>query len=165
MLLAMEARALASSGDAKMCVRVLNLADQTFGRRVPERDPHCIGYFNELELAGETAHCFRELGQARETQIFAAQAIDPIATPARTRAFISMVDAAGAFKAGNLDEAISHATNAVRLTNSLQSSRYVRYVTDFHKSLSQRHATNPAVREFTGILTKAYPNLLLQGAS
>ena len=165
MLLAMEARALASSGDAKMCVRVLNLADQAFGRRDPQIDPHWIGYFDELELAGEAAHCFRELGQARETQMFAAQAIDPIATPARTRAFISMVDAAGAFKAGNLDEAVAHATNAVRLTDSLQSSRYVRYVTDFHKSLTEQHATNPAVREFTGILTRAYPNFPLQGAS
>ena len=152
-------------GRLRMCVKALNLAEQAFARRDPERDPHWIGYFDELELAGEAAHCFRELGQARETQMFAAQAIDPIATPARTRAFISMVDAAGAFKAGNLDEAIAHATDAVSLTNSLQSSRYVRYITDFHESLTQQHAANPAVREFTGILTKAYPSLLLQGAS
>ena len=165
MLLAMEARALASSGDAQMCAKALNLAEQVFARRDPEKDPHWIGYFDELELAGETAHCFRELGQARETQMFAALAIDPIATPARTRAFISMVDAAGAFKAGNLDEAIAHATDAVSLTNSLQSSRYVRYITDFHESLTQQHAANPAVREFTGLLTKSYPSLLLQGVS
>lgn len=165
MLLAMEARALASGGEAQMCIKVLNLAEQAFARRDPQRDPHWIGYFDELELAGEAAHCFRELGQARETQMFAAQAIDPIATPARTRAFISMVDAAGAFRAGNLDEAVDHATNAVKLTGSLQSSRYVKYLTDFHGALIQQYPTNPAVRNFNGILTKTYPNLLLRGAS
>jgi hypothetical protein len=165
MLLAMEARALASSGEARICIKVLNLAEQAFARRDPERDPHWIGYFDELELAGEAAHCFRELGQARETQMFAAQAIDPMATPARTRAFISMVDAAGALRGGNLEEAIAHATNAVNLTGSLRSSRYFRYITDFHELLTQQYATNPAVREFNGILTETYPNLLLRGVS
>ena len=84
--------------------------------------------------------------------MFAAQAIDPIGTPPRTRAFISMVTAAGAFRAGNLDEALAHATNAVSLTGSLQSSRYMRYLTDFHESLTERHSANPAVRQFAGLL-------------
>ena len=98
MFLAMEARALASSGDARMCAQALNLAEQAFARRDPAKDPQWIGYFDELELAGEAAHCFRELGQPRETQLFAARAIDPVATPARTRAFISMVTAAGSIQ-------------------------------------------------------------------
>lgn len=110
MFLAMEARALASSGDARLCARALNLAEETFARRDPAKDPLWIGYFDELELAGEAAHCFRELGRPGETQTFALRAIDPIATPGRTRAFMSMVSAAGAFKAGNLDEALAHAT-------------------------------------------------------
>jgi tetratricopeptide (TPR) repeat protein len=165
MFLAMEARALASNGDTQMCVRALNLAEQAFAKRDTEKDPHWISYFDELELAGEAAHCFRELGQARETQVFAAQAIDPVATPARTRAFIGMVTAAGAFKAGNLDEALAHATDAVSLTSSLQSNRYVRYLTDFHESLTERHAANPSVREFTELLTRTYPTLRLRGAS
>ena len=84
MFLAMEARALASSGDARMCAQALHLAEQTFARRDPLKDPQWIGYFDELELSGEAAHCFRELGQPRETQMFAVQAIDPVATPART---------------------------------------------------------------------------------
>ena len=53
MFLAMEARALASSGDARLCARALNLAEEAFGRRDPLKDPRWIGYFDELELAGE----------------------------------------------------------------------------------------------------------------
>ena len=112
MFLAMEARALASSGDSRMCAQVLHRAEQAFAQRDPAKDPAWISYFDALELAGEAAHCFRELGQPRETQMFAAQAIDPVNTPPRTRAFISMVTAAGAYRAGNLDEALSLATEA-----------------------------------------------------
>jgi tetratricopeptide (TPR) repeat protein len=165
MFLAMEARALASSGDARLCAKALHLAEQAFARHDPSKDPQWISYFDELELAGEAAHCFRELGQPRETQMFAAQAIDPVGTPARTRAFISMVTAAGAFKAGNLDEALAHATEAVSLTSSLQSSRYVKYLTDFHESLTGRHSLHPAVRQFTELLGRSYPTLRLRNTS
>ena len=165
MFLAMEARALASSGDARLCARALNLAEQAFAQRDPSKDPHWIGYFDALELAGESAHCFRDLGQPNETQMFAAQAIDPIATPARTRGFISMVTAAGAFRAGNLDEALAHATQAVSLTGSLQSSRYVRYLTDFHGALNERYSANLAVRQFARLLETSYPALQLRAAS
>ena len=165
MFLAMEARALASSGDARMCAQVLNRAEQAFAQRDPSKDPPWISYFDALELAGEAAHCFRELGQAQETQMFAAQAIDPVNTPPRTRAFISMVTAAGAFKAGNLDEALSLANEALGLTGSLKSSRYVRYLTDFHKSLAEKHSRDPAVRQFTELLTKTYPRLRLSATS
>jgi tetratricopeptide (TPR) repeat protein len=165
MFLAMEARALASSGDARMCSKALHLAEQAFARRDPSKDPQWIGYFDELELAGEAAHCFRELGQPRETQLFAARAIDPVSTPARTRAFISMVTAAGAFKAGNLDEALAHATDAVSMTSSLQSSRYVRYLTDFYESLAEKHSANLSVRQFTELVARTYPALRLRNAS
>ena len=165
MFLAMEARALASSGDARLCARALNLAEETFARRDSTKDPSWIGYFDELELAGEAAHCFRELGRPGETQTFALRAIDPIATPGRTRAFISMVSAAGAFKAGNLDEALAHATEAVSLAGSLQSSRYVRYLTDFHGSLTERYSANIAVRQFAQLLEKNYPTLRLRVAA
>jgi hypothetical protein len=57
MFLAMEARALASSGDARQCATALNLAEQAFARRDRSKDPQWISYFDELELADEAAHC------------------------------------------------------------------------------------------------------------
>lgn len=159
--LAMEARALASSGDARGYARILHRAEQELARRVDGADPEWIGYFDDLELAGEAAHCARDLCQPRETQEFAIRALDPVSTPPRTRAFLALVAAAGAFRAGNIDEALALASGAVELAGSLQSARYLRYVTDFHTSVTERHAANPAVRRFTELLTTAHPTLQL----
>lgn len=161
MFLAMEARALASIGDAQACAAVLHRAEQTFDQSNPGEDPDWIIYFDAWELAGEAAHCFRDLGQPRETRLFVAQAIDPIHTPARTRAFIDMVGAAGALGAGDLNQAVSIATDAVRLAGSLQSSRHIRYVADFHRSLTEKNASHPSVRAFTELVRVSYPGLVI----
>lgn len=150
MFLTMEARALASLGDVPGCTAALHLAERHFDQRSQEDDPEWISYFDALELAGETAHCFRDLGQAQKTQDFAALAVDPVLTPARTRSFISIVHADGALAAGNLDQAVALATHSVELVDALQSSRQRRYLADFCRSLaSGNHMSHPAVREFT----------------
>lgn len=135
MFLAMEARALASVGDERGCIAALTQAERAFERRQVNSDPDWIGYFDELELAGEAAHCFRDLGRPVETLRFAAQAIDPIRTPPRTRSFISMVTAAGELRAGNADAALALATEAVNLAGCIKSDRYRTYVRDFHQSI------------------------------
>ncbi|HEY2079102.1 MAG TPA: hypothetical protein VGH53_22455, partial [Streptosporangiaceae bacterium] len=140
MFLAMEARALASIGDARGCAEILHRAEQTFERANPGEDPEWISYFDALELAGEAAHCFRDLGQAEDTRRFAEQAVELGRTPPRTQAFIGMVSAAGVLSAGNVDEAVSVATAAIGQAGSLQSSRYLRYVSDFHRSILERYA-------------------------
>jgi hypothetical protein len=165
MFLAMEARALASIGDTHACAAVLHRTEQVFDQRNPSNDPEWISYFDEWELAGEAAHCFRDLGQPRETSLFAAQAIDPLHTPPRTRAFIDMVSAAGALRAGDLDYAVSIATDAIRLAGSLQSSRYLQYVADFHGILTPKNLSHPSVREFTELVRVSYPRLVIPKAA
>jgi hypothetical protein len=157
MFLAMEARALASVRDARGCAEALHRAEQMFERSNPDEDPDWISYFDALELAGEAAHCFRDLGQPRETRQFATDAIDADRTPPRTRAFIGMVDAAGALAAGHVDEAVSVAKAAVGQAGSLRSGRYLRYLADFHRSLTEQHATHTAVREFSDLVRTCYP--------
>jgi hypothetical protein len=158
--LAMEARALASLGDARGSGAALNRAEREFALRVEAEDPEWISYFDALELAGEAAHCFRELGQAQKTQLFAAQAVDPQLTPARTQSFLSIVHAEGALAAGNLDEAVSLATKSVELAGSVQSSRQLRYLTDFCKALvAGNHLGHPTVRELADGLTAKDPAL------
>ncbi|WP_204295316.1 hypothetical protein [Actinoplanes campanulatus] len=159
MFLAMEARALASLGDARGCGAVLNRAELEFAQRREEDDPDWISYFDALELAGEAAHCFRDLKHARQTQLFAAQAIDPVLTPARTRSFICIVHADGALADGNLDEAISLARQSVELAGSLQSDRHLRYLADFQRSLVQANCSDhPAAREFADLLRSRNPS-------
>lgn len=165
MFLAMEARALASIGDSPACAAVLHRAEREFDRRDPGEDPDWISYFDAWELAGEAAHCFRDLGQPCETLHFTAQAIDPVHTPARTRAFIDMVSAAGVLRAGDLDQAVSTATEAIRLAAGLRSSRYLHYVADFHDLLTAKNASHPLVREFTELVRVSYPALVVSTAA
>jgi hypothetical protein len=161
MFLAMEARALASIGDAPGSADALHRAEQAFERSNPDEDPEWISYFDALELAGEAAHCFRDLGQGAQTRLFVANAIDPVRTPPRTRALIGMVDVAGALSTGDIDEAVAVATAAVDMAGSLQSNRYLRYVSDFHKTLTENYATHQAVLEFTDLVTRSYPTLVV----
>ncbi|ROP40228.1 hypothetical protein [Saccharothrix texasensis] len=164
MFLAMEARALASSGQAKEFARVLTRAERFFEQHSPDNEPDWIKYFNAEELAGEAAHGFRDLGRAEETRLFAAQAIAPEATPPRTRAFIGMVTAAGALTNGSADEAVALALDAVDLAGPLQSSRYVRYLTDFYDALNKAHPKNPLVTHFAEGVLRNYPNITLGSA-
>jgi hypothetical protein len=72
-----------------------------------------------------------------------------------------MVSAAGALRAGDLDQAVSIATEAVRLAGSLRSSRYLQYVADLHGSLAEKNASHPSVRAFTEVVRFSYPALVL----
>ena len=138
MLLAMEARALAGSGEARACAQVLNRAEQVLGSNAAQADPDWIYYFSPAELAGEAAHCFRDLGLARRARLHAADAVPLDAdTPGRTRAFIGMVDAAGALAAGDVDEAVALAARSIEGAEQVRSSRYDRYVEDFHAALAR----------------------------
>jgi tetratricopeptide (TPR) repeat protein len=161
MFLAMEARALASAGDRKGVASVLNQAEQLFERSNPTEDPQWIRYFNAEELAGEAAHCFRDLRIPEETRLFAERAVAPDNTPPRTRAFIGMVTAAGALTSGDLDEAVSLAATAVDLAGPLQSSRYVRYLTDFYQILTEQHIKHPLTETFAERVLQHYPDLSL----
>ncbi|WP_163547817.1 hypothetical protein [Candidatus Frankia nodulisporulans] len=153
--LAMEARALASLGDVRGCTAAIHKAELLFETQNPDDDPSWIAFFNAEELAGEAAHCYRDLGRLKEVRIFGAQALDPLNTPPRTRAFIGMVNAAGALNDGDLEEAIALASEAVDLGVSLQSQRYLRYLTDFDRTLRDRYPRDPRAIAFSNTLRPA----------
>lgn len=159
MFLAMEARALASIGDRTGCLAAIGEAERQFAARSTTEDPDWIDYFDELELAGEAAHCFRDLGLATETLLFAGQAIDGARTPARTRAFISMVNAAGELTAGNVDSAVALAVDSVNLAGSLKSDRYRKYLSDFYGTVRARGDIIVA-RDFVEVLEAYHPTVL-----
>lgn len=144
MLTAMEARALASLGNDVECARALARAETAMDRSNPGEDPEWIGYFDRGELAGEAAHCFRDLRRPLEAAEFTLQAL-PDGTPPRTRAFINLVSAATALHAGHLDEAVATARSAVTLAGALRSSRYQRYVRDFVRDAASLHPNDARV--------------------
>ena len=159
MLYAMKARALASLGDEYEATKMLHCAEQLHEARDPERDPGWIRYFNAQELTSEAAHCFRDLGQTDKCREFAELSMDPLYTPPRTLGFMRMVAASGSLTGGDVEHAVALASEAIRLGFSLQSARYVKYLTDFYSSLTAKDAA--LSREVSDLLRTHYPALIL----
>jgi hypothetical protein len=158
-LLAMEARALAAAGDGRACDHVLGEAETVFGRRNVADDPPWISYFTESELAGEAAHCFRDLRRPALAQEFVPSALRIRDEGcARSLAFIGLVHAASWLHkpATDVDRAIAVATEAIDSAKALKSDRYRRYVRDFCTDLRPYGAV-PGVQEFLRNVRRSCP--------
>jgi hypothetical protein len=95
LLYAMEARAHAGNGDDRACSTALREAENIFSRRNTADDPPWVAYFDESEMAGESAHCFRDLRKPQLAEEFVTRAIDTTdPTFTRTLSFVRMVHAA-----------------------------------------------------------------------
>jgi hypothetical protein len=158
-LLAMEARGLATKGDERECALVLSDAERAFEERDTSADPPWIAHFNEAELAGEAAHCFRDLGLPTQTRSFTTQASDADVTPPRTQAFIHMVGAVATLRQGELEEAVALATESVHKAGAIKSARYLAYLSSFHEALTDAYPNDPHVDEFVSRLHDAHPDL------
>jgi hypothetical protein len=143
---AMEARALARLGDARGCERSLAGAVSLFERRNPDSDPEWFRYFDDAELAAEFGHCYRDIGRFRVAMRYAAQSIGSTCG-ARSDFFVAMVLADAQLRAGEAERACLGALDALRIGEQLKSARCVRYLRDFHKSLTST-ANSAAVRAF-----------------
>ncbi|MFC4503237.1 MULTISPECIES: sporulation protein [Streptomyces] len=153
-----EARALSSAGDLTGASRAMNEAERHFEGATAD-GPEWLAYFDEAELIGEFSHCFRDLKRPAESLRFAEKAVaktDP--QYARTLGFCRMVLAESHILNGDLDSAIVAATQAVDEGESLQSARFLRYVTDFQQGIST-HAGVPIVTQFNNRVSEALASL------
>ncbi|MER6051101.1 sporulation protein [Streptomyces sp. NPDC001793] len=145
---AMEARALSNIGDHKGAGRAMNEAERYFERAESSSDPEWLSYFDSAELMGEFCHCFRDLKQRRESVQYAQRAVDDTDPRyVRTLGFCRMVLAQSQLLNGEVEAAVATAGLAVEGGESLQSSRFQRYVTDFQAEVSA-YASNPAAAAF-----------------
>ncbi|MET8131454.1 sporulation protein [Streptomyces sp. NPDC005251] len=145
---AMEARALANGGDPPGAGRAMNEAERHFEHADTAEDPAWLSYFDSAELMGELCHCFRDLKMRRESIEAAQRAVDETDPKyARTLGFCRMVLAQSHLLNGELEAAVTTASLAVDGSDTLQSSRFQRYVTDFQTEMSI-HAANPTVAAF-----------------
>lgn len=156
LLLAMEARALASLGESKQASVVLLQAERLHSRGNPASEPAWVSYFNAAELASEASHIFRDLGLAAQCREFAERSMDPMSTPPRTLAFMRMVGAAGTLASGELELALQLASDAVPLGAGLQSARYLKYLADFQSSLAEV-ASTAAAHSFDELVNQHHP--------
>ncbi|WP_217549062.1 tetratricopeptide repeat protein [Streptomyces sp. GbtcB6] len=153
-----EARALSSAGDLTGASRAMNEAERHFEGATAD-DPEWLAYFDEAELIGEFSHCFRDLKRPAEALRFAEKAVaktDP--QYARTLGFCRMVLAESHILNGDLDSAIVAATQAVEEGESLQSARFLRYVTDFQQGIST-HTGTSIVKQFNNRVSEALASL------
>ncbi|UXY27560.1 sporulation protein [Streptomyces sp. HUAS TT20] len=145
---AMEARALSNAGDHARAGRAMNEAERHFEHADTSDDPAWLSYFDEAELMGELCHCFRDLKMRREAVLQAQRAVDSTDPKyARTLGFCRMVLAQSQLLNSELEAAVTTASLAVDGGDSLQSTRFQRYVTDFQNQVSV-HAANPVVATF-----------------
>ncbi|WP_409074236.1 hypothetical protein [Micromonospora chalcea] len=149
MFLAMEARARAGAGDGRSCASVLREAESLFNHRAVCDDPPWIYYFDEAEMAGEAAHCFRDLRSPALALEFVTQAIELTDSAyVRTHAFIRLVNAASCLHMTKPDvgKAAEVALEAIQLAGALKSERYLRYVRDLRSDFVPHAASAEAKR-------------------
>ena len=156
LFLAMEARALSSIGDARTAAMIMSRAEETFDRSRPESEPAWVSYVDQNELAGEWAHCFRDLGETNRAREYAALAVDGV--PGRTQGFMRMITAQATAHDGDLDQAVTLARQAVDLAAGLDSARWLSYVADFRRQLGA--ARDPRIARFDALIRERYPTLV-----
>ncbi|WP_330175083.1 hypothetical protein OG875_17035 [Streptomyces sp. NBC_01498] len=143
---AMEARALARTGDCRATETALSEAARALDRADHEDEPEWITYFNDTELAAEAAHCFRDVRRAREAVASAENAMS--GRHVRSDFFATMVLADAHLHAGDAEEACRVALDALDIGEQLKSARCVAYLSEFRRHLESlgRSAT---LRGFT----------------
>ncbi|MEU0113437.1 hypothetical protein ABZ137_06825 [Streptomyces bobili] len=139
---AMEARALARTGDVAACEAALSAATRALESRNSEDEPEWISYFDEAELAAEAAHCFRDVNSARQAVAHAENAMS--GNHVRSDFFATMVLADAHLRAGDAEEACRVALDALDLGEQLKSARCVSYLAEFRQNLSTAGASAAA---------------------
>ncbi|MDF3293395.1 hypothetical protein [Streptomyces silvisoli] len=142
---AMEARALARTGDVSECERALANATRELERGSGDDEPEWIAYFDQAELAAEAAHCFRDVKHARQAVAHAENAMS--GSHVRSDFFATMVLADAHLQAGEPEEACRVALDALDLGEQLKSARCVAYLAEFRQHLA-RIGETPIVRDF-----------------
>jgi hypothetical protein len=142
---AMEARALARTGDTHVCELSLAEATKALESRNSVDEPEWITYFDEAELAAEAAHCFRDVNSARRAVAHAENAMS--GSHVRSDFFATMVLVDAHLRAGEPEEACRVALDALDLGEQLKSARCVSYLAEFRQHLAFIGEI-PATRDF-----------------
>lgn len=143
---AMEARALARTGDVSACEAALSAATKALESRNSDDEPEWISYFDEAELAAEAAHCFRDVNSARRAVAHAENAMS--GSHVRSDFFATMVLADAHLRAGDVEEACRVALDALDLGEQLKSARCVNYLAEFRQNLAATGRSS-AARDFS----------------
>ncbi|MFC1412947.1 regulator [Streptacidiphilus sp. N1-12] len=146
---AAEARGHGLIGDARSCTTSLVRAERALQAARPSDEmPSWARFFDEAQLADEFGHCYRDLQQWRPCAQHAERSLRLRATGyARSRVFCRTVLATARLGLGEVDEACTAATEALRGATEMRSLRAVEYLREFSRRLGPYRGT-AAVRTF-----------------
>ncbi|UNT01215.1 hypothetical protein MMF93_22825 [Streptomyces tubbatahanensis] len=142
---AMEARALARTGDTRGCEVALAEATRLVDSSNSDDEPEWITYFDHAELAAEAAHCFRDVDNARKAVSQAENAMS--GSHVRSDFFATMVLADAYVRAGEPEEGCRVALDALDLGAQLKSKRCASYLAEFRENLKELGEAS-VVRDF-----------------
>ncbi|WP_433572832.1 hypothetical protein [Streptomyces sp. CA-251247] len=145
---AMEARALARLGDARGCDLALSEAERQLSQRTTDSDPAYIAYFDEVELAAEFGHCFRDLGRSAQATERGAGSIFGDGLNNRSDFFATMVQAEAYINQGEASRGFDIALSALQLGEGLKSARCVQYVHEFQGRITDGMKRAGEFRDF-----------------
>ncbi|MDI5971524.1 hypothetical protein POF50_019685 [Streptomyces sp. SL13] len=145
---AMEARALSRLGDARGCDIALTEAERHLALRTPDSDPEYIAYFDEVELAAEFGHCFRDLGRSVQATERGANSIFGDGMNTRSDFFAAMVQAEAYVAQGEIGRGFDVALDALRIGEGLKSARCAHYVVEFQGRITAGMMRTPEFRSF-----------------
>ncbi|WP_228456050.1 hypothetical protein [Streptomyces durbertensis] len=145
---AMEARALARLGDERGCDLALVEAERRLSERTADSDPPYISYFDEVELAAEIGHCFRDLGRSAEATERGAGSLFGDDANTRSDFFATMVQAEAYINQGEVGHGCEVALNALSLGEGLKSARCLQYVREFRDRVTDRMRRAAEFRDF-----------------
>ncbi|MGW2326384.1 hypothetical protein ACWC5C_11515 [Streptomyces sp. NPDC001700] len=146
---AMEARALARMDDPHGCELALAEAERQLSLRTADSDPEYIAYFDQVELAAEFGHCFRDLGRSVQAVERGAGSIFGDGLNNRSDFFATMVQAEAYINQGEIAQGCDIALSALRLGEGLKSARCGQYVQEFHERVSDGMRRTAEFRDFT----------------
>lgn len=140
----MQAEAYANLGDADACRRVIGYAEDTLSRARPEEDTLGTG-FTYPTLVGYRGICYLRLREADATrrkdaelaQASFEEALTAFVQPTRRRAILLTDLATSVAFQGEVEEACRLANECLALVGQTRSTRAVKRLSAFQRSLSQ----------------------------
>lgn len=145
----LEARALATLGEAKGATKSITRAERIFNQVDHDSEPEWARFIDRAYFFGEAAQVFRDLGQPNEIDRFAGLSIQECLEQRRARrGGLSQAAVAAAFLQRNeIEAAAERGKVVIQLTSTVNSSRCLEAVTDLQRKLKP-YSTVPQVQEF-----------------
>ncbi|MEU3183039.1 hypothetical protein ABZ707_02315 [Streptomyces sp. NPDC006923] len=146
----MAARGPAARNDPKNTATALRAAESAWeSSRGPTHESPWVRYLDHHYLEAEAAHCFRDLGDAKQAEAHATASVHANGERARRKGISQAVLATAHLQQNRLDQAVDAAETALAWLGGgvVHSERSVQALRDFRARL-EPHRSEPVVQHF-----------------